>query len=68
MKRIRKFILIALLAMTGLCVVLLAISALGNLTLPNDSGAVEVLSASDKTRLAETRRRMRGFNAGRPYL
>lgn len=55
MKRIRKFLTIAILSLTGLCVSLLALSALGNLTLPSRSASVEVLSAADKTRLAETR-------------
>lgn len=55
MIRIRKFILLTLLSILGLCVVLLAVSALGNLALPSHSAVVEVLSASDKARLAETR-------------
>jgi hypothetical protein len=59
MKRIRKFITLALLSLMVVCVVLLAISALGNLTLPNRSASVEVLSAADKTRLAETRHLLR---------
>jgi len=59
MKRIRKFITIAILSLMGLCVVLLAFSALGNLTLPNHSASVEILSAADKTRLAETRHLLR---------
>lgn len=55
MKRIRKFITLALLSLMVLCVVLLAFSALGNLALPNRSASIEVLSDADKTRLAETR-------------
>jgi hypothetical protein len=55
MERIRKFITFAILLLTGLCVVLLAISALANQTLPTRSGLVEVLSTADKARLAETR-------------
>lgn len=59
MKRIRKLITLAILSLMGLCVVLLAFSALGNLTLPNRSAPVEVLSTADKTRLAETRHLLR---------
>jgi len=56
MKRFRKFIVVVIFSVIGLCVALVAISALGNLPLPNYSGVVEVLSAADKARLAETRR------------
>jgi hypothetical protein len=59
MKRIRKLIVIAILSLMGLCVTLLAIAALENMTLPNHSASVEVLSAADKTRLAETRHLLR---------
>lgn len=54
MKRIRKFITITVLSLMGLCVVLLAFSAFGNLALPEHSASIEVLSAADKTRLVET--------------
>ncbi|MBE0671564.1 MAG: hypothetical protein IH588_13330 [Anaerolineales bacterium] len=54
MKRIQKFINIVIFSLMGLCVVLLAFSALDNLTLPYRSASVDVLSAADKTRLAET--------------
>lgn len=59
MKRIRKIITIAILSLTGLCVVLLAISALANQTLPARSDSVEALSMFDKARLAETRHLLR---------
>ena len=59
MKRIRKFITLTILSLMGICVTLLAISTLGNLTLPNRSAFVEILSAADKTRLAETRHLLR---------
>lgn len=55
MIRIRKFITIVILSLIGLCVVLLAFSALSNLALPDRSASIEVLSAADKIRLAETR-------------
>lgn len=55
MKRVRKFIILSVLSLVGICVGLLAISALANLTLPTHSTAIEVLSAADKARLAETR-------------
>ncbi|MBL8079929.1 MAG: hypothetical protein JNM55_18315 [Anaerolineales bacterium] len=59
MKRIRKFITLAIVSLMGTCVVLLAFSASGNLTIPNRSASVEVLSAADKTRLAETQHLLR---------
>ena len=59
MKHIRKFITIAILSLTGICVVLLAASAVGNLSLPDRSASVEVLSTSDKAHLAETRHLLR---------
>jgi hypothetical protein len=54
MKRIRKFFAIIIFSLKGICVVLLAISALGNLTLSNRSTSVEALSADYKARLAAT--------------
>jgi len=53
MKRICKFLTI-ILSLTGICVVFLAISALGNLTLSNRSTSVEALSAGYKARFAAT--------------
>lgn len=61
MERIRKFITFAILSLTGLCIVLLAISALANQTLPTRSDTIEVLSMFDKARLAETRHLLRGL-------
>lgn len=59
MKRILKLFAIAILSLMGFCVILLAISAAGNLTLPTRSDSVEVLSMADKARLAETRHLLR---------
>lgn len=55
MKRIRKFIAIAILSLMGVCIILLSVLALSNLTLPTRSVSVEVLSTADKARLIETR-------------
>lgn len=55
MKRVRKFIILSVLSLMGICVGLLAISALANLTLPAHSTVIDVLSTADKARLAETR-------------
>jgi hypothetical protein len=55
MKRILKLFAIAIFSLVGFCVILLAISAVGNLALPTRSDSVEVLSMGDKARLAETR-------------
>ncbi len=59
MKRVRKFIILSVLSLIGICVGLLAISALANLALPTHSASIEVLSAADKARLAETRHLLR---------
>lgn len=59
MKRIRKFIAIAILSLMGVCIILLSVSALSNLTLSSRSDSVEVLSMADKVRLAETRHLLR---------
>ncbi len=54
MKKVRKFLFISVLSLTGLCLLLVAIFALSNLGLPQQSPVTETLSAADKIRLAET--------------
>ena len=54
MKKVRKFLSVTILSLTGLCLLLVAISALSNLGLPQNSAVVETLSVADKIRLAET--------------
>ena len=53
MNKFRKFIIIAVLSLTGLCLIVLAISAVSNLSLPRSSSVVATLSEADKIRLAE---------------
>jgi hypothetical protein len=54
MKNIRKILLIAILSLTGLCLLLVAVSAASNLGLPQRSSVVASLSEADKIHLAET--------------
>jgi hypothetical protein len=54
MKKTRKIALIAGLSLAGLVLLLIAVSAISNLSLPQSSPVVETLSAADKIRLAET--------------
>jgi hypothetical protein len=54
MKKVRKFLFITALSLTSLCLLLVAISALSNLGLPQGSAVVETLSEADKIHLAET--------------
>jgi hypothetical protein len=55
MKRVGKIILTFLLSIIGILIVLVVISALSNVGLPQKSQVVESLSEADKIRLAETR-------------
>ena len=54
MQKARKFMLIAALSLTGLCLLLIAFSAISNQGLPQKSTVIETLSEEDKIRLAET--------------
>ena len=54
MKKVRKFLLVAILSLMGLCLLLIAISVLSNQGLPQQSTVVETLSNADKVRLSET--------------
>jgi hypothetical protein len=54
MKRVGKVLLIILLSVAGLLVILIAISAVSNVGLPQQSPVVDQLSEGDKIRLAET--------------
>ena len=53
-RKIRKVVLIITLSLIGLCLLLIAVSALSNLGLPQSSAVIETLSEADKIRLAET--------------
>ena len=53
MRRFRKFLLYAMGVLFGLCFLLGAALAIGNLRLPQRSPAIETLSEGDKIRLAE---------------
>lgn len=52
-KKARKILFNTILSLTGLCLLLVGISALSNLSLPQQSAVIETLSESDKIRLAE---------------
>ena len=54
MKKVRKLLLIIPITIIGLLVLLIAVSAISNLGLPQKSAVVENLSETDKIRLAET--------------
>lgn len=54
MQKARTFLFITALALTGLCLLLVTISALSNLGLSQQSAVTATLSAADKIRLAET--------------
>ena len=53
LKKAGKYVIIAVLSLSGLCLLLVAISAISNLGLPQGSPEVETLSQADKVRLAE---------------
>jgi len=54
MKKVRKLLVIIPITIVGLLVLLIAVSAISNLGLPQKSPVVENLSETDKIRLAET--------------
>ena len=54
MRRFRKFFLYAIGILVGLCFLLTAALAIGNLRLPQRSPVIDTLSEGDKVRLAET--------------
>jgi hypothetical protein len=54
MNKTRKYLLLPVLSLLGLCLMLVVISAISNLGLPGASMVVERLSSEDKIRLAET--------------
>lgn len=54
MKKSRKYLLIATLSLTALCLLPVAALAVGNIGLPQGSPVIETLSEIDKIRLAET--------------
>ena len=54
MKRAKKILLILIMSSLGLCLLLIGISTLSNLGLPQRSTVTETLSEADKIRLAET--------------
>lgn len=53
MKKIRKLLVVTILSLSGLCLVLVAVSAISNHRLPQHSPVVATLSEADKIRLAE---------------
>jgi len=53
-QKVRKGLIIAFLSLIGVFFLLIAISAISNLGLPQSSAVVETLSEADKIRLAET--------------
>jgi len=52
-KKARRILFITILSLTGLCLLLIGISSLSNLGLPQQSVVIETLSKADKIRLAE---------------
>lgn len=59
MKKMRKILIYFTLSLAGLCLLLAAVSAISNLSLPDESQTVEVLEQADKIRLAELRHLVR---------